>query len=160
MTAPAIMLALLAEPYLALTVLGRLFGREVLDRPTRGCLGLALVFLFTGVGHFIQTEPMAAMMPPWTPAATALIYITGVIEILAAVAVVAPKTRQVVGWGLVAMLVCFLPVNIYAAVNRVGMGGHLWGPVYLLIRVPLQLLLIWWVWRFAIQRKVGSGASG
>jgi uncharacterized membrane protein len=151
MTTPAIMLMLLTGPYLLLELAGRSRGREVLDASTRGCLGITLVFLFTGTGHFVQTEGMVRMLPPWVPAAVPLVYITGVIELAAAIAVLRPRFRRLTGCGLAAMLVGFLPVNIYAAVNRVGMGGHEWGPVYLLIRVPLQLILLWWVWRFAIR---------
>ena len=54
------------------------------------------------------------------------------------------------------MLIAFLPVNIYAAVNRVGMGGHEWGPIYLLIRVPLQFILIGWIWWFAVRGRSRS----
>ena len=153
------MLALLVGPYVILTALGRLRGRESFDSSTRGCLGLSLVFCFTGVGHFIQTEPMAEMLPPWIPAAIPLVYITGVIELAAAIAVAIPRFRRLVGWGLAAMMVLFLPVNVYAALNRVGMGGHLWGPIYLWIRVPLQLILLWWIWHFAVRRASASSAG-
>lgn len=156
MTTPVIMLVLLFGPYVAIGGLERPLGREILDPTIRGCLGITLVFLFTGAGHFIQSEPMATMMPPGTPFVMPLIYLTGVIEIVAAIAVLLPRIRRVVGWALIAMLIGFLPVNVYAAVNRVGMGGHLWGPVYLLIRVPLQVVLGWWVWRFALRSPVSN----
>ena len=152
MTTPAIMLVLLAGPYVLLTALGRWRGREIFDAPTRGCLGLALVFCFTAIGHFLFTEQMAAMLPPWAPAAVPMVYATGVLELAVAVGVVIPRFRRMAGWVIAAMLVMFLPVNVYAAVNRVGMGGHEWGPVYLWIRVPLQLVLLWWTWRFALPR--------
>jgi len=41
----------------------------------------------------------------------------------------------------------------------VGMGGHLWGPVYLLIRVPLQLLLIGWSYWFAVSRPLATAEA-
>jgi uncharacterized membrane protein len=43
------------------------------------------------------------------------------------------------------------PVNVYAAVNQIPMGGHAWGPVYLLIRAPLQAILLVWVYWFTIR---------
>ena len=43
-----------------------------------------------------------------------------------------------------ACLIVFFPANVYAAVNSTGLGGHQWGPVYLLIRLPLQLILLAW----------------
>ena len=57
------------------------------------------------------------------------------------------------------MLLFLLPINIYAAIMYVPMGGHGWGPIYLLIRVPLQLLLMVWTYRFAfepINQKTGK----
>jgi hypothetical protein len=49
------------------------------------------------------------------------------------------------------MLAMFLPVNVFAAMNRVEFGGHEWGPAYLWIRVPLQAILVGWIWRFAVR---------
>ena len=45
---------------------------------------------------------------------------------------------------LILMFLGFLPVNVYAAVERIDFGGHGMGPVYLLTRVPFQLLLVAW----------------
>ncbi len=91
------------------------------------------------------------MLPPWVPVRIPLVYATGVLEIAAALVVLIPRLRKLVGWGLIAMLILFLPVNIYAAFNRIEMGGHEWGPIYLLIRVPLQLILIGWTWWMAVR---------
>jgi uncharacterized membrane protein len=122
-----------------------------MSQRTAGCIGVTLVFCFTGIGHFVLTEPMARMLPPWVPARVPLVYATGIIEFLGAVAILVPRLRRLVGWSLITMLVLFLPVNIYAALNRVDMGGHEWGPIYLLIRVPLQAFLIGWIWWFAVR---------
>jgi hypothetical protein len=32
------------------------------------------------------------------------------------------------------------------------MGGHAWGPVYLLIRAPLQAIIVFWVYWFTIRQ--------
>jgi uncharacterized membrane protein len=42
------------------------------------------VFAFAGVGYFIKTSEM---LPPWVPMRVPLIYVTGVFELLAAVAI-------------------------------------------------------------------------
>lgn len=45
------------------------------------------------------------------------------------------------------LLVTFLPANIYAAANHIGVGDHKLGPGYLWIRIPLQMfLLLWALW--------------
>ena len=147
MTTPLIILGLLVAPSVLLTLL----RRSSVDWQARGGAGLALVFGFTGVGHFLRTEPMAAMLPEWVPGRIPLIYATGVLELILAVMLVIPRVRRAAGWIAVLLLIAFLPVNIYAAVQRSGLGGHQWGPAYLLIRVPLQLILIGWSWWFAAQ---------
>ena len=68
-----------------------------------------------------------------------------------------PIALDILSITAIAVLVGFFPANIYAALNQTGMGGHLWGPVYLLIRGPLQALLIWWTWYYAV-RSANPGA--
>jgi hypothetical protein len=65
MTTPIIMLTLMIGPYLAGLVVSAVAQREF-DARCTAALGLALLFTFTGIGHFIQTEPMTLMLPPWS----------------------------------------------------------------------------------------------
>jgi hypothetical protein len=65
MTTLAIILGLLVAPLALGEILNRIVGRTVANAEQLGCIGLTLVFCFTGVGHFILTEPMAKMLPPW-----------------------------------------------------------------------------------------------
>ena len=55
-----LILALLITPY---------FGLAIFDVPEslRGRIGIACVFLFTGMGHFLQAKPMSAMIPAGIP---------------------------------------------------------------------------------------------
>ena len=151
MTTPLIILCLLTMPWL----LARFTGRSQETMQTAGVLGLTLVFCFTGVGHFIETKPMAEMIPPWLPGRVAAVYVTGALEILLALLALKRELRSRVGWVLLIMLILLLPVNIYAAIERVPMGGHAWGPVYLAIRIPLQLVLMAWTYWFAV-RDIGE----
>jgi len=48
-------------------------------------------------------------------------------------------------------MLAVLPANIYAALKQVGMGGHVQGPRYLLVRIPLQVVLMAWAYWFAVQ---------
>jgi uncharacterized membrane protein len=63
-----------------------------------------------------------------------------------------PKARRFTGCVAAAVLVLFFPANIYAAINHVPIGGHAWGPVYLLIRAPLQAIMLFWVYWFTIRQ--------
>jgi len=55
------------------------------------------------------------------------------------------------GICLIIFLVAVFPANVHAAFARTGLGSHGMGPWYLLIRGPLQLLLIGWTWWFAVR---------
>jgi uncharacterized membrane protein len=154
MTTPLIILVILAVPLLIVWTL-RLRGLEV-DLAVGGVIGLVLTFLFTASGHFVQAGPMAEMLPAFVPARVSLVYLTGLLEIALAVGMALPATRRPAGLAAIAVLVAFFPVNVYAAFAHVGMGGHAWGPAYLLIRAPLQALLIAWVWWFAVRPAAGS----
>jgi uncharacterized membrane protein len=126
------------------------------DYVEAGLIGLSIAFGFFAVGHFVRTAPMSEMLPPWVPNRVVLIYATGALEIFLALALMVQKSRRLAGWSCIAVLVLFFPANIYAAFNKVGMGGHLWGPVYLFVRTPLQIILIVWTYWFAIRRQTNE----
>lgn len=151
MLTPVIMLVLLVAPYLVARAL-RLSSERC---EWAGVVGLVAVFLFTGIGHFVETEAMAQMIPWLVPKRPRIIRVSGVVEMLAAVALLVPGLRLRMGWFLLVLLLLLLPFNIYAALNRVPMGGHEWGPVYLLICIPLQLLLMCWTYRFTVRPARG-----
>ena len=94
----------------------------------------------------ISTEPMAAMIPPSIPYRIELVYVTGVLELLGAIGIWIPRLERLTGFLLILMLICLLPANIYAAINRVDFGSYATGPAYLLVRVPFQFFVIWWTY--------------
>lgn len=153
------LLLLLVGPYALLTFAGRRFGTLRFSSFARARIGLSLFFAFTALGHFVRTEEMTKMLPPAVPYRVELIYLTGVFELLGAAGVWVPRLRRLTGVCLIVMLLCVLPANVYAALNRVAFGGHELGPAYLIIRVPFQLLVAWWV-HFAAVRPPRSRFRG
>jgi len=151
MITPIIMLVLLTAPYLLVRVLS-VVSHRYYDQRNAGAIGLGILFIFTGVGHFVQTDTMAQMLPPWVPGRVLLIYVTGVLEFGIAIGFFLPAFRRGAGWVATVVLVLFFPVNIYAAINHVPMGGHAWGPIYLLIRAPLQAIILIWTYWFTIKQ--------
>jgi uncharacterized membrane protein len=146
------LLLLLTGPFQVISLLSYLSPRFNLRLSTRARIGLSLFFLFTGIGHFIRTDPMAGMLPPSVPFRNGLIYLTGVFELLGAVGVWIPKLMKITGVCLIVMMLAVLPANIYSAFNRVAFGGHEYGPIYLLVRVPFQLFVIAWIYIATEQR--------
>ena len=122
-----------------------------------GRLAMAVMLLFTSIGHFKFTEGMSMMMPPFIPSRKLLVYITGFIEIAAAIALLIPSSAKPAGWFLIAFFVVLLPANIYAAIKRVNYEKGTYdgpGPLYLWFRIPLQLFLIGWVYYFVIRDPI------
>ena len=141
-----LIVAFLLVPFFGLAPLG-------VAEVSRGRIATTCVFLFTGIGHFLQSEPMSAMIPLQVPKPLRLpiIYVSGVFEIAAAIAVLVPSWSRDVGILLCLFLVGVLPANIDAAIRRVPFGGHGAGSSYLLVRVPLQILLLFWIYWFEIR---------
>jgi uncharacterized membrane protein len=61
-----------------------------------------------------------------------------------------PKS-QLLGITIIGFLIVVFPANVSAAVRRIPFGGHSAGPVYLLVRAPVQLLLILWTSWFTVR---------
>jgi uncharacterized membrane protein len=80
-------------------------------------VGLAAMFLLTGVAHF--TPPLrgalVAIVPPRLPAPGVLVTVTGVLELLGAVGLLVPVTRVVAAACLLMLMLAMFPANIYAA---------------------------------------------
>ena len=113
-----------------------------------GRMGVCLVFLFAALGHFFKTDSMISMLPPSVPARRAVIYLSGVLEIVFAIAVVSLPNPACVGWMIILYLIAIFPSNVYAATHRIPFGGHSMGPRYLFVRFPLQLVLLLWAYWF------------
>lgn len=105
---------------------------------------LGLLFIAAGVLHFLRPGGYARIIPPYLPYPLALVYISGVAEIVGGVGLLVPALRPWAGIWLVLLLVAVFPANVYMAVapERAGLGV---APVWLWLRLPLQLVLIVWV---------------
>jgi len=117
-----------------------------------GNVAMCCMLLLTAFGHFKFTNGMVMMLPPVIPFKTAVVYISGIVEIALGIMLLFPPVRNIAGNLLVILFIVLLPANIYAAsINlNIEMANHE-GPgySYLYFRVPLQLLFIGWVLYFS-----------
>jgi uncharacterized membrane protein len=63
----------------------------------------------------------------------------------------APPSSRLLGVTTIGFLIAIFPANVYAALQRIPFGGHSAGPIYLLVRAPVQLLLILWTYWFVVR---------
>ncbi|WP_432468316.1 DoxX family protein [Agarivorans sp. Z349TD_8] len=152
MVTPIITLLLLSCP-LSIAFVYSKFNDRPLNVTKHASWGLGIAFTFFFFGHLLKTEGMVEMLPPWVPYRLALVYITGFLELLIAIALFFPRYQPIAAKLAIVVLVIFFPANIYAASNSIGLGGHQWGPVYLLIRAPLQIILLAWTYFLCVKGR-------
>src|SRR3984957_7457214 len=80
-------------------------------------VGLAAMFLLTGVAHFAPPlrASLIAIVPPRLPAPGLLVSFTGVLELLGAVGLLVPAARIGAAGCLLLLMLTMFPANIYAA---------------------------------------------
>ncbi len=107
---------------------------------------LALSMIIAGTLHLVIPDPFVKIVPAFLPYPLALVYISGIFEILGGVGLLVPLVSQAAAWGLIALFIAVFPANINMAVNHIQMDGIpdsdalRWG------RLPLQAVLIAWAW--------------
>jgi uncharacterized membrane protein len=109
--------------------------------------GLTLIFAFFMLGgsaHFTQTEMFVSIMPPYIPYHLEIVYLSGVMEIAGALALLVPKYRALAGVYLIALTIAVTPANIHMWLNPQLFPGF--NPVFLSIRLVLQVALIAVIW--------------
>ena len=146
-------LLVLVIVYVALLAFG---GHTTFDKGNvfAGNMAMGVMLLFTAIGHFKFKTSMAAMIPLFIPKKVEIILITGVLEIMFAIALQIEGIRYYTGIALVLFLLAVVPSNIYAAKHRINYEDlYKPGPgiKYLWFRIPFQLFLIAWVWYFSIR---------
>jgi uncharacterized membrane protein len=116
-------------------------------------IAMSAMLLFTAIAHFVFAKGMSMMLPDFIPYKTAVIWLTGFIEIAAAIGLLIPQIRIITAWLLIVFFILILPANIYAATKQIDyqkgtFDGN--GTTYLYFRIPLQILFIVWVYLSAI----------
>lgn len=108
-------------------------------------VALALFFIGAGINHFVHQGVYVRMVPSWLSAPALLVQITGVCEILGGIGVLIGNTRRLAGAGLIALLVAVFPANVQMA-QHPELYADLGTAPEFYVRLPLQLVLIAWVW--------------
>ncbi|OBK09099.1 hypothetical protein A5746_04515 [Mycolicibacterium conceptionense] len=85
--------------------------------PEAIAVGLAAMFVMTGVAHFVNPlrRNMIAIVPPSLPAPGLLVTVTGVLELAGAAGLLYPATRVAAAVCLFLLMLAMFPANIYAA---------------------------------------------
>ncbi len=94
-------------------------------------------------------------MPEYLPWHLGLIYLSGAAEVLGGIGIAFPKWRRRAGWGLIALLVAVFPANVHMLMAQVPLAGTSVPEWIHWLRLPLQAVLIGWVYWSAVRRQAG-----
>jgi uncharacterized membrane protein len=106
-------------------------------------IALAFVFLWFflgGLAHFAFTDVEMRIVPPLLPWPRQVVWLTGVMELAGALALLHNALRRRAGWFLIVVTVLVTPANVYMLLHADRFPGV---PLWLLImRLPAQVALI------------------
>src|SRR5476649_789727 len=112
---------------------------------------LAAFFVFAGAMHFVMPRSYERIVPGWLPNAALLVIVSGVAEILGGIGVLIPGLQRYAGIGLIVLLVAVFPANVEMLRLARDAGAPFLAQTALWLRLPLQPVLVWWVWRATLK---------
>ncbi len=137
--------------FILLFVVNKFFLKNRLSLSLVGRAALSVMLTVTGIAHFTSTDLMIEMMPDFLPYKRETVYLTGILELLAVIGLLLNKTAKLTATLLIIFFISILPANIVGSLKQVNLGGMENGAMYLLFRIPLQILFIAWTYYFGIK---------
>lgn len=108
---------------------------------------MAALYLLAGLNHFRSPLSYYSIIPPWLGHVELVNTLAGIAEIVLGVFLLFKPTRKWACYGIILMLIAFVPAHIYMLQEGLGIDRNS-APAWLLwVRlIVLQPLLIWWAW--------------
>ncbi len=102
----------------------------------------SIVLISGGIIHFVKTKLYYPFIPDFFPKRLINAFI-GILEIILGIALLVPKLQAIASAGVFVLMVLFLPIHVEDAFKHKPVIGS---RKFAIIRVPIQLLLIWLAW--------------
>ena len=74
---------------------------------------MAIFYLIAGLNHFINPEGYLRLIPAYLPTPVILNLVAGVCEVCFGLGLFFKETRKLSAWGIILMLLAFIPAHIY-----------------------------------------------
>ena len=101
---------------------------------------MGIFYVIVGVKHFQNPSWFVQIIPPILPYKYELVYLSGFFEILLGILLMIPRFQSTAAKGLIILLICVYPANIYLAQTNgaaLGISPFIeWG------RLPFQFVFI------------------
>jgi uncharacterized membrane protein len=118
------------------------------EQLTRDVAGLAALLATSGVVHLVRPQVYEGMVPHVLPNRRALVYVSGVAELLCAAGLLVPATRKPAGLASAALLLAVFPANVQMSIDQGRRADRKGDPASRasfaasVARLPLQIPLI------------------
>ena len=104
----------------------------------------AIFMIYGGVQHFVKPDFYIPFVPSFLPFTAAIIYASGILEILLGIMLIIPKYSKHGAFGILVLMLIFLPIHIWDMFSETpAIGSH----QAALIRLPVQFLFIFLAWK-------------
>ncbi|RXQ95784.1 DoxX family membrane protein [Ancylomarina salipaludis] len=104
----------------------------------------AIFMIMGGVQHFLKPDFYLPFVPGFMPFPMAIIYLSGLVEILLGALLIFPKYKKLASLGIFILMLIFLPIHIRDVFSDTpAIGSH----KAALIRLPFQFLFMAIAWK-------------
>jgi len=113
-------------------------------------VAIPLLYIGAGINHFWHPQGYYTIIPDYLPNPVVINVLAGLAEIVLGLLFILRLTRTVAAYGIIAMLLAFIPAHVVMIQNGFCLiNGYCLPQWAIWIRLfPLQLLLMYWVWRY------------
>ncbi len=110
---------------------------------------LPVFYIGAGLNHFWHPINYYTIIPDYLPNPVFINLFSGAVEIILGVLFLFAATRKIASYGIIALLIAFIPAHIVMIQNGFCLTNGFCLPVWALwLRLfPLQFLLMWWAWK-------------
>jgi uncharacterized membrane protein len=105
---------------------------------------LAAFFVVAGFAHLAAPDQFLAITPDWVPFPRQVIFLSGLFEFAASLALITARYRATAGMALAAYAVCVFPANIKHAVEGIDIPSLPSSWWYHAPRLAAQPVIVWW----------------
>ena len=110
---------------------------------------IPILYIGAGINHFWHPEGYYTIIPDYLPNHYLINILAGIAEIILGILFLFARTRIRAAYGIIAMLVAFIPAHVVMIQNgfclRTGYCLPEWALWFRLF--PLQFILMWWAWK-------------
>jgi len=111
---------------------------------------MVLLYVMAGINHFVHPTVYLEIMPGFISFPATGVLISGICEIVFSLMMLWAPTRLPGGWLLILLLIAIFPANIQMMLNYYrAHHPQFWLTI---LRLPLQVVLIWWIWRMMYRK--------